>query len=57
MTRFEALTISPEIMAAYIEWLVCFILEDPTLADVERRTAWLKEELEEKTTTIYHETD
>jgi hypothetical protein len=57
VTRFEKLTSSPEILAVYIEFLVCFLLEDPTLANVERRIAWLKEELEEKTTTVYHETD
>ena len=44
MTRFEKLTQSPETLAAYIEGLICYLLEDATLADVERRTAWLKEE-------------
>lgn len=47
MTRFKRLTESPEKLAAYIEGLICFCLEDPTLADVERRTAWLKEEVED----------
>lgn len=44
MTRFEKLTKSPETLAAYIEGLICYLLEDASLADVERRTAWLKEE-------------
>lgn len=47
MTRFEALTKSPETLAAYIEGLVCYLLEAPYLADVERRTAWLNEEKED----------
>ena len=44
MTRYEKLTQSEETLAAYIEGLICYLLEDPTLANVERRTAWLKEE-------------
>lgn len=48
MTRFEKLTQNEETLAAYLEGLICMLLEDASLADVKRRTEWLKEEVKEK---------
>ena len=47
MTRFEKITKSPETLARYIEGLVCYILEDASLMDIERRKQWLLQEVKE----------